>query len=315
MPGEIILIFGVQYSRARYSRKEHWIRVAGTVGFRAMIRRQVGQEYWLIGQDDHAQISGRLAEQLGNARFSPPSCASAVLGIALHDCGWPIHDEHPTLNPRHQPLDIFESPMHIGLRIWDASAERAAARDDYAGLLVSLHGLALSLFATGPSPRDGEKWDLGEPRARFEVNRFQHKMIELQESLRQRLGMSSDGPLKHGLAESSSDPREQKLVFDFRWLQMMDQLSLCICCTEPPFQKIGPMLPRPGAAPAVIGVCRPTAEVLTLSPWPFGPEEVRIEVPYRRVPARRFEDDADLGSVYTQASVERFTVALRPHTI
>ena len=27
------------------------------------------------------------------------------LGIALHDCGWPIHDERPTLNAKNQPLD------------------------------------------------------------------------------------------------------------------------------------------------------------------------------------------------------------------
>src|SRR5689334_3534931 len=102
----------------------------------AMIRRQVGREYWLITQDDHARVSGLLAQGLGNGRFSAPSSDDAVLGIALHDCGWPIHDQSPTLNAQHQPIDVFESPRHIGLPVWEASATLAAERNAYAGLLV-----------------------------------------------------------------------------------------------------------------------------------------------------------------------------------
>ena len=280
-----------------------------------MIRRQVGKEYWLIAQDDHAAISGRLAEHLGNDCFAAPCCASAKLGIAMHDCGWPIHDDHPTLNPRHQPLDVFESPRQVGLRIWDASVERALARDDYAGLLVSLHVLQLSLYATGQSPLSGDKWDLTDPRARFEVNRFQHKMIELQESLRQRLGLRTDRPLKHGLAEDSTDAREQRLKFDLRWLQLMDQLSLSICCTKPPFEKIGPVLARPGQEPAFLRVIPCDSNVLRLDPWPFGPEKVAAEVPYRPLPADPFASDADFQAAYAAAATNRFTVTLLPHTI
>src|SRR6476646_2312884 len=114
-----------------------------------MIRRHVGDhQFWLIAQNDHALISGQLAGQLGNGDFSPPSSPSAVLGIGLHDCGWPVHDEQPTLNSKNLPLDVFETPRHVGLRVWGESTDRAAARDDYAGLLVSLHSLALSVFAT-----------------------------------------------------------------------------------------------------------------------------------------------------------------------
>ena len=35
---------------------------------------------------------------------------NTITGISLHDCGWPIHDERPTLNPDRIPLDVFESP-------------------------------------------------------------------------------------------------------------------------------------------------------------------------------------------------------------
>src|SRR5215207_9949665 len=109
-----------------------------------MIRRRVENEFWLITQHDHALLSGELAKHVGNKLFDPPS-ESAIKGISLHDCGWPVHDDQPTLNSKHLPIDVFESTPEIGLKVWQAGSERAAAAgDDYAGLLVSLHVLSLS---------------------------------------------------------------------------------------------------------------------------------------------------------------------------
>ena len=262
-----------------------------------MIRRQVGQEFWLITQDDHAQISGQLAEQIGNENFSPPSSDSAISGITLHDCGWPLHDDQPTLNADGLPRDVFESTMEIGLRVWEASADRAIERDDYAGLLVSLHSLGLSAFASG-------HWNLNDPRVRFEVNRFQHKMIELQESLRQRLGLRTDRPVKNGLAEDSSDPKEQQLLSDFRWLLAMDKLSLAICCTQPPFPTIEPnfKIERDG-------------NDVVLDPWPFAKSRIDLEIPFRRIAAKKYADDREFRDAYFSAPVERFTAAVRKRTI
>jgi hypothetical protein len=263
-----------------------------------MIRRQVGDEFWLITQNDHAQISGQLAKHLGNEQFAPPSSASAILGISLHDCGWPLHDDEPTLNDEHLPRHVFETPPDIGLRVWDASAERAAQRDDYAALLVSLHSLGLSVFATEPSQAISSAWNMNDPRVRFEINRFQHKMVELQESLRTRLGFRTDRPLKNGLATDSSDVKEQKLSSDFRWLGAMDRLGLAICCTDSPFDEIQ----RDG-------------NDVVLDPWPFGISEIDVEVPYRRIPAKRYADNAEFQAVYFSATVERFTATIRQRRI
>jgi hypothetical protein len=273
-----------------------------------MIRRQVGDEFWLITQDDHAQISGELAQAIGNANFSPTSSASAILGIALHDCGWPLHDNQPTLNGENLPLDVFESPREIGLHVWEASAERAAQRDDYAGLLVSLHSLGLSVFVT-----EQTKWNLDDPRGRFEMNRFQHKMVELQESLRQRLGMKNDRPLKNGLAMDTRDPKEQKLLFDFRWLGAMDRLSLAICCTQPPFDSME-ILPRIGEPASGIKMVREGNEIL-LDPWPLAKLRIEIEVPHRRLPAKKYTDVSEFRAAYAAAPIERFTAAVRGRNI
>ena len=280
-----------------------------------MIRRTVENEHWLITQNDHAQLSGKLAESLGNERFAAPSSASAVLGIAMHDGGWALHDDAPTLDRDGQPLDVFQTPPAIGLAVWDASAERAASRDDYAGLLVSLHSLGLSVFVTETNPLGENSWDLADPRIKFELNRFQHKMIELQESLRQRLGLRTDRPLQHGLSNELADPREARLRFDFRWLGAMDRLSLAICCTKSPFASLDNIHPRPAAPATAIRVERPEPSIVRLDPWPFRSPRLEVQFPFRRLPARVWPGLADFRDGYSAAPIERFTVAVEPLTM
>src|SRR5690348_14144894 len=112
-----------------------------------MIRRKVNEEFWLIAQDDHAVLAGELARHIGNSQFQRPrDFDNFVTAVAMHDAGWPLHDQQPTLNESGLPLDVFETPAHIAFPIWTASADRAEAAGDLPGLLVSLHGLALSVF-------------------------------------------------------------------------------------------------------------------------------------------------------------------------
>ena len=46
--------------------------------------------------------------------------------VSLHDCGWPLHDDRPTLNSQGQPLHVFETPVTLATQVWTASARRAA---------------------------------------------------------------------------------------------------------------------------------------------------------------------------------------------
>lgn len=271
-----------------------------------MIRRQVGDEYWLISQHEHALLSGELAKHAGHEAFEPPSGPEAVLGISLHDCGWPLHDDQPTLNSRHEPLDVFEAPRPITLPVWLRSVEIAIEKDPYAGLLVSLHALALSTLATGQSGAAAKSWDLSDPRARFEINVFQHRMIELQEQLRRKLGMRTDLPLKCGLADDSKDPAEVRLIGDFRWLQAMDILSLALCCTEPPFKTYAPLGLR---------FSRSRDQRLIVKPWPFSVRKIELKVPFRRLKAKRFENDAALRAELSDVPVEQLAVWVQRDTI
>jgi uncharacterized protein DUF3891 len=176
--------------------------------------------------------------------------------------------------------------------VWAASASRAANKDPYSGLLVSLHVLHLSLMsqAAHRSPADV-----------FELNKFQHGQIELQEQLRPQVGLRVDRPLTHGLAPPGTSPEEDALRFDFRLLRAMDALSLALLCSEPLSITLEGLQPRPGAGEVNIALSRPAEFKVALGPWPFDEDPVEYNVPCRRVPARRYDTDAEFRAIYADA--------------
>jgi hypothetical protein len=267
-----------------------------------MIRHHRGGEFFLFAQHDHALLAGRLAEQICGSVIARPSPAT-IKGIALHDCGWPLHDDRPTINPKGEPLHVFETPPSIATRNWTASARRAANLDPYSGLLVSLHVLHLSLMsqASHPAPQDI-----------FELNKFQHAQIELQEELRPQVGLRIDRPLTHGLAPRGISPAEDQLLFDFRLLRAMDALSLALLCSEKLSITMDRMMSSPSGPPVEFSVTRPAEFIVGIAPWPFDAGPLEHPVPFRRVAARRFVDDADLQDEYAQAPVESATVRVQP---
>jgi hypothetical protein len=276
-----------------------------------MIRRDAGGDFLLITQVDHAKLAGQLAGHFGNARFAGPVPREpALTAVAMHDQGWPLHDDEPTLNDRQLPLDVFEVPRSIALTVWSASTERAAAVDPYAGLLVSLHSLSLSIYATSPAPETHEKFDVQKMHEQFAVNKFQHREVERQEELRRTLGFSTTVPLKHGLAEANVSPDEDRIRFDFRLLQGMDLLSLCLCCSKLPQGETNEVLRDPKFEPVKLKLRRRPDGVLHVDPWPFDTDRIELSVPCRRVPGRRYESLEAFRAVYHSAAVETLGVVV-----
>jgi hypothetical protein len=271
----------------------------GQIDPRQIDPRQI--DHWrLITQDDHARLSGQLARHLGGRLIQKPTDERFFTAVTNHDCGWPLHDDAPSLDNQGRPRDVFDSQpptsSAASFAVWQASAERAAAIDPYVGLLVSLHSLALSLhlasttnLATGPG-------------AVFDLNKFQHRMIELQEQLRKNLGFRTDLPLHNGLAETAGDPNEKRLAFHFRLLEAMDQLSLDVLCTNPPVQRI--QIPTaPGSRSISLTTKRTNDTTMQIAPWPFEVPTLTLTIPYRALPAHPFTDvnqfHADLKSAHT----------------
>ncbi len=282
-----------------------------------MIRREAPDAYWLVTQHDHALLAGRLIREVGGSFTRPPRFDETAAATDLHDSGWPEHDDHPTLNPQGLPLDVFEVSRPIAMAVWAGSARRAAEHGPYAQMLVSMHVLSLSAYAvSNDTPGRHEHFDAGSATQRqlverFEINKFQHAQIELQETLRRKLGMSLDRPLEVGLAEPGVDRGEDELRQAFRLLQAMDLISLAICCTEPPTRHTNDVHTSTGARPTRLSMRRTGSDV-TVWPWPFAEPVVQVEVPYRAVPKRAYASQDELDAVYQAAPVERWQALVRP---
>jgi hypothetical protein len=270
-----------------------------------MIRRPAGNQFWLIRQDDHARLSGYLAERLGGNGFAPPSPREEVIAaIADHDAGWPLHDDRPTLNDHGLPLHVFETPIALLAKIWSASSERARAIGPYATLLVSLHQLALSDYAARNRTKTAA--DL------FELNKFQHKQIELQESLRKELKLHTGLPLHLGLAADGANPAEDLLTFNFRLLTLCDRLSLQLCCGTLLFPEIEGVRPKPAAPPLTLSTRWVDDATVAVAPWPFDEAEIECEIPYRSVAVRPFESESAFRAAVKAAAQSMIKLRLLP---
>jgi len=278
-----------------------------------MIRRQVQDDLTLVTQHDHAQLAGTLATHVGNRSFDTPSRhESWTRGVSLHDCGWPLHDDAPTLNSAGRPRDVFESTPAIGLKVWQVSADRAESIDPYAGLLVSLHSLSLSIMACSPNTGGKqEHFDQSDPHVRFAINKFQHREIERQEQLRGTLGLRTDIPLLHGLADPGVDGRDDTLTYHFRWLQALDLMSLALCCTEVPTKYSNDVHVKPNGKAVRFSMIRKNSTTLVVTPWPFDVPGIELEVPCRHVPDRAYATEAELHDAIRQAPPNTLDVSIQ----
>lgn len=268
-----------------------------------MIRRHAGDHYQLVTQNDHALLSGQLAAFFGNERFAPPDpLPDTLAAVALHDCGWPAHDSSPTINKDGLPLDVFETTLSLALDLWSAAVDRVAAATPYTQLLVSLHVFGLSAFAASSSRTRREM---------FELNQFQQQQIELQERLRAGLAMPPTTPLRFGLAMTDDNPAEARLRHNHNVLQMMDRLSLALCCTEPPFPQVENITPRAGKERLTLHLNRPTPAELTVDPWPFSRPELHVSIPCRSIPARRYDSDQQFRATLAAAPIQTLMFTIR----
>jgi len=267
-----------------------------------MIRRDTAHAFMLFAQDDHARLSGELSLHYGNRFFTMPEPREETIrAVRLHDCGWPLHDAQATLNKDGLPLDVFETPLEIAVEVWQAGVDKVADEAAYTQLLVSLHVLGLSGFA---ATRQHDR------REQFELNKFQHRQIEKQMELRRKLGMPLDVPLRLGLAVRTDLAEEEKLRRNHNIVQTMDRISLGLCCTELPFEKIEGIVPRPGAAAATLNFTRTDEFALRVEPWAFDVERIDLEIPYRAVPAAKYDDVEEFRTVYARAEQMRMKMTV-----
>lgn len=278
-----------------------------------MIRRTAEQFDWLITQPDHAKLAATLGEHFGNEKFARPEPRGAVLSaVRMHDDGWAAIDDCPALDESHRPLDVFASPPELSLKAWGRSADMAGPVDAYAALLISLHVLALSVHTAAKQAPPKNPADVHHLGRQFLSNKFMHREVERQEELRRQLGLRTDLPLTHGLAEPRQSPAEDQLIFNLRMLQTLDAASLLLCGAAVNVIQGIQILALPAAEPMAVRFDCNGRGGIRMKPWPFDVRRFDLQVPGKRVASRLFKNIDDFHEAYCAADVERFAVSLSP---
>lgn len=253
-----------------------------------MIRREEqtpsGVEWVLIGQADHARLSGALAEHWGAGRFAPLEPHRQVVeAVVHHDDGWPQWERCPELDPASgKPLGFLEMPPEDSREIWARSIAAAGGFGPLQAWLVASHFSALLRGSDHAESEGARVWLRDYDRRRGEW-------------------------LAAWQAEGPAARRPELAERGLRQLQLFDRLSLWFCRAprSEPQSFSTPDGPELTVAPL-------DGARFQLDPWPLRVETLTLEVPGQALPAGDYHGRWPAALAEAQPRAYRWTLRAKP---
>lgn len=175
-----------------------------------VIRETASGEVVVVRQNDHARLSGRLAELWGRPPWRAPEPRDRVaLGGSLHDLAWVGWDQAAIL-AGSRPAPFYAVARTVTAPMYRRGVDAVERIDPYAGLLASLHysGLFASYWGWEPLA-DVTRMPLDERGAVAAL--LDHERAR-QVRLRAELA-----------------PDDAALERAYKYLQLWDRISLHVC--------------------------------------------------------------------------------------
>ena len=253
-----------------------------------IIRKDAGAGLILVGQTDHSRFVGQLAAHWGNGEFETPKPYESVVRAAtFHDYGWLRYETSPSINPETgEPYAFLQAPMTAAqLASYQWALDWMADIDPYAGLIVSMHrtGLWKGRYQTITYPAGRYNLTALSP----EVQAFIERNEAWQE--RQRATLDTKG-----------------VATNYRLMQVWDLLGLYFCC-QAPYEDHIESVPVSYAGEDGDGVrvhMRPAGpNRVEFRPYPFDVRPCRVQLTFKRVPRRAYEDVEAFRRAWFQAEV------------
>lgn len=260
-----------------------------------MLHREDPEGLIVITQPVHAWVAAQLARNWGNARFGMFAPWEEVcLGAEQHDVGMTAWDRAPTLNPKTgRPYSFMNMPTREHVRGWADAGPQALVQGRYTALLTSLHGTGLY-----ERYHDFTRDTPDEARA---ARDYLNAEYAFQEEL---LATLRADPIYAPYATEEVMTRNRRLV------TVWDRLSLALChgVREP---LSVPDVPT-AADPVTLALAPLNGDPLhvTVDPWPFREETVRLVCEGRRLP-ETFTDEAAMRAALAAAPWVTIVTQLR----
>lgn len=271
-----------------------------------VILQQQADPLIVIRQTDHAFLCGFLAREWGNDTFSRPEpFASFCLAAAEHDNGWQEWELNPGVDPRtFVPYSFMTVPTEEHISLYQRGIDRVVKVDLYAGLLVISHCMSLYDRSRATIPGFSAKY-VKAPEQHLATEFLQR--LRLQQ-LRLKVDLQNDPASKPFIDDSLIKLNSQRL-------EALDRLSLYFC--------LGPVenssiegVPVDDSGQEVDWEVRPTSgNQFTIHPFPFRRDPLEFAILARRIPKRRYVDEAELQSTLATASFFNIPFTLRSGSV
>jgi len=253
-----------------------------------MIRRRDNTTL-VITQTAHGWLSGQFAMYWGNDRFQFPALPKdVIMAAANHDNGWTTWEQKPRIDDNQRPLDFLDMPPATHVTLWRQGIYGLAAQNQYAALLVSLHGRHLVENRLRENLQDNlvdKAW----------LQAFSVEQLAWETQIIARL---ANQPYFAVACE------EAVLAANLRLLQVFDWFSLLLCMdglSETVVTNI------PGATPKErleirIQPLKPRS--FTMVPWPFSRPTFDLTVQAHRLPQPTFASHEAFQTAWQASPVE-----------
>ena len=222
-----------------------------------MIVRERPDSFVLVEQHYHGLVSGEFARHWAvEVRVRE----AALYAIANHDVAWRELDATVSWNEATgRPYSFLDYPARPKLRAYANGLDYIQARSPYAACLCSMH--------YGSFMRDARR--------------------ELEVSFRE-----AEAARRRGIETTLSEEQIESLEYNFRLLQLCDDLSLFVCLNEPGRNDYPHYKDGFGFMGASLEPVWDDERTLRLNPNPFS-QPFQIEVPYQVVGRNRLLQQSD----------------------
>jgi hypothetical protein len=268
-----------------------------------MIIQQTNDPMVVIRQTDHAILCGFFARELGNDHFPRPEpFSSFCLAAAEHDNGWQEWEIAPSVDPKSfAPYSFMSVPTGEHVALYQRGIDRVVKTNLYAGLLVATHCMGLYDRAMATMPGYSAKYVKAQEQ--HHANDFVQR-LRLQQ-LRLKVDLRNDPATK-----AFTD--EKLITANIQRLAVLDRLSLYFCLGADHDTTIEGVPMNDNGDEADWELRSAGGNEFTLDPYPFRREPLEFALLARRIPRRRYMDDADLQTVLSAAPFFQLKFTVRP---
>jgi hypothetical protein len=277
-----------------------------------MIIAENSEYYRLISQNDHGDLAGQFAAHWGNDYFAKPQpYQSMVLAAETHDNGWWDWDIYPSIDDNGVPIPFTRTPREFRSTFYGKGIDNVIARDLYAGLVVSMHGVGLPQKRYGTMPTMVDRDDPYSQKFIAEREPTHKEMIEKLGRMEQYAGLTS----------------QERIWHNYLLMQVFDRLSLFFCSNFDIStvaaagahtkegkayygSTINPTPVKTGEENGEIQLRVVDRQTVVVDPYPFDQSPLRVSVRGKLIPKIKYSSQEEFRETFGKAQREEFSFTL-----